>query len=155
VAALVVIFDQLTKAWALRALEDGPVHLVWTLRLNLAFNSGAAFGLGRGLAPVLAPLAILLVLALLGFGRSAVTTRPGAVALGLVLGGALGNLTDRLFGDHGGAVVDFIDLQWWPVFNLADTAITSGVVVLLMSGWRGAGRAGHPDEPPVPTGSAT
>jgi signal peptidase II len=136
VAAAVVTADQLTKSWALRALDDGPVHLVWTLRLNLSFNSGAAFGLGRGLAPILAPLAILLLVALLGFGRSALTSLPGAVALGLVVGGALGNLADRLFRGHGGAVVDFVDLQWWPVFNLADAAITCGVVLLVVSGWR-------------------
>lgn len=147
VAALVIAIDQLTKAWALRALEDGPVQVVWTLRLNLSFNSGAAFGLGKGLAPVLAPLGILLVLALLGFGRSAATTRPGAIALGLVLGGALGNLVDRLFGDHGGSVVDFIDLRWWPIFNIADAAISCGVVLLLVSGWRDAGRAGPAGDP--------
>ena len=142
VAAVVVTADQLAKAWALRALDDGPVHLIWTLRLNLSFNSGAAFGLGKSLAPVLAPLGILLVLVLLGFGRNAVTTRPGAIALGLVLGGAMGNLGDRLFRDHGGSVVDFIDLQWWPVFNLADAAITCGVVALLVTGLRGPGPDG-------------
>jgi signal peptidase II len=153
VAAVVITADQLTKAWALRALEDGPVHLVWTLRLNLSFNSGAVFGLGKGLTPVLAPLGILLVLALLGFARSAVTTRPGAFGLGLVLGGAMGNLADRLFGDHGGSVVDFIDLQWWPIFNIADAAISCGVVLLLVSSWRGTGRATDPDGLPDVTGS--
>jgi len=140
VAGSVTIADQLTKAWALNALDDGPVSLVWTLRLNLSYNSGAAFGVGRGLAPVLAPVGILLVLALLGFGRSSVTTRAGTVALGLVLGGAMGNLADRLVRHHGGSVVDFIDFQWWPVFNLADAAISCGVVLLLVTGWRDAGR---------------
>ena len=145
VAAVVTTADQLAKAWALRALDDGPVHLIWTLRLNLSFNSGAAFGLGKGLAPVLAPLGVLVVLLLLGFGRTAATTSPGAIALGLVLGGAMGNLGDRLFGGHGGSVVDFIDLQWWPVFNLADAAITCGVVLLLVSGWRGSDRDEAPE----------
>ncbi|MDQ3575637.1 MAG: signal peptidase II [Actinomycetota bacterium] len=135
VAAAVTTADQLTKAWALRALDEGPIHLIWTLRLDLSFNSGAAFGLGRGLAPVLTAVAILLVLALLGFGRAALATLPGTVALGLVLGGALGNLADRLFGHHDGSVVDFIDLRWWPVFNLADAAISCGVVLLLVSSW--------------------
>lgn len=152
VAAAVTTADQLAKAWALRALDDGPVHLVWTLRFNLSFNSGAAFGLGKGLAPVLAPLGILLVLALLGLGRSAVTTRTGAIALGLVLGGALGNLGDRLFRDHGGSVVDFIDLRWWPIFNLADVAISCGVVLLLVTGWRDAGRSSsHASSRPGPS----
>lgn len=139
VASVVVAADQLTKAWALTALAGGPVHVVWTLRFNLSFNSGAAFGFGRGLAPILAPVGIVLVLALLGFGRAATAMPAGAAALGLVVGGALGNLGDRLFRRHGGAVVDFIDLQWWPVFNLADAAITCGVVLLLVAGWR-AGR---------------
>ncbi len=152
---VVVTVDQLTKAWALRALDDGPVHLFWTLRLNLSFNSGAAFGLGKGLAPVLAPLGILLLLVLLGFARSAATTRAGAIGMGLVLGGALGNLGDRLFGGHGGSVVDFIDLQWWPVFNAADAAISCGVVLLLATGWRGTDRCDDPAEPEPESPAAT
>ncbi|HEX7167995.1 MAG TPA: signal peptidase II, partial [Acidimicrobiales bacterium] len=59
-----------------------------------------------------------------------------AAGLGLVLGGAVGNLADRLFRDHGGAVVDFVDLQWWPVFNVADIAISVGAVLLVVVGWR-------------------
>lgn len=143
VVAAVTTTDQLTKAWALATLDDGPVHLVWTLRLNLSFNSGAAFGMGQGLAPVLASVGILLVMALLGLGRTAVATWSGAVALGLVLGGALGNLGDRLFGAHHGAVVDFIDLQWWPVFNVADAAISCGVILLLVATWRESRQSRH------------
>jgi signal peptidase II len=63
-----------------------------------------------------------------------------ALAVGLVLGGALGNLADRLFRGHGflnGAVVDFVDLRVWPVFNLADAAITIGCLLLVWAGWRG------------------
>ena len=135
-----VALDQLTKSWALRALDDGPVHVLWTLRLRLSFNSGAAFGLGPGLAPLLVVVGIVLVVALLGFGRAATSTLAGTVALGLVLGGAVGNLVDRLLRQHGGAVVDFVDLQWWPVFNVADAAISCGVVVLLVVSWRGTHR---------------
>ena len=131
-AVAVVVLDQITKSWALRALEDGPRHVVWTLRFNLSFNSGAAFGLGKGLAPLLVVIGIVLVVALVGIGRSAGGSLPVSVALGLVLGGAVGNLADRLVRGHGGAVVDFIDLQWWPVFNVADAAITSGAVVLVL-----------------------
>jgi signal peptidase II len=146
-AAVVVALDQLTKTWALAALDDGPTHLVWTLRLNLSFNSGAAFGLGKGLAPFFVAAGVVMVVLLVGLGRSAGTTGPAAVALGLVLGGAVGNLADRLFRDHGGAVVDFIDLQWWPVFNLADAAITCGAVGLVLTGARVADRgAGGPAE---------
>ena len=135
-----VALDQLTKSWALRALDDGPVHVLWTLRLRLSFNSGAAFGLGPGLAPLLVVVGIVLVVAMLGFGRAATSTLAGTVALGLVLGGAVGNLVDRLLRQHGGAVVDFVDLQWWPVFNVADAAISCGVVVLLVVSWRGTHR---------------
>ena len=137
-AVAVVALDQVTKSWALRSLADGPVHLVWTLHLNLTFNSGAAFGLGRGLAPLLIAAALVLVALLVGMGRSGPPTPLAAFALGLVLGGAAGNLADRLLRDHGGAVVDFIDLQWWPVFNLADAAISCGAVLLVLAGRRTA-----------------
>ncbi|MDP9386464.1 MAG: signal peptidase II [Actinomycetota bacterium] len=139
-AAAVVVADQTTKTWALRALDDGPVHVVWTLRLNLSFNSGAAFGIGKGLGPLLVVVGVVLVVALVAMARSTPTTA-AAVAVGLVGGGAVGNLADRFLRDHGGAVVDFIDLQWWPVFNLADAAITCGALLLVVVGWRdGAGR---------------
>lgn len=133
-AVAVVAADQASKSWALRALDDGPVDVVWTLRLNLSFNSGAAFGIGRGLAPILVAAGIVMVLLLVGAGRGAAESAPAAAALGLLVGGATGNLTDRLLRDHGGAVVDFIDLQWWPVFNVADAAITCGAVLLVLTG---------------------
>ena len=63
VAALVVLLDQLTKHWALNALDTGPKHVVWTLRFNLAFNSGMAFSRGRGLGPVIGALALVVVVA--------------------------------------------------------------------------------------------
>lgn len=129
----VVAVDQFTKSWALRALDDGPRHVVWTLRLDLSFNSGAAFGLGKGLAPLLVVVGIVLLAVVVSIGRSAGTTLPAALGLGLMLGGAAGNLVDRIFRDHGGAVVDFIDLGWWPVFNVADSAITCGAVLLVVA----------------------
>jgi signal peptidase II len=133
-AAAVVALDQLTKAWAVRTLEDRSIHLVWTLRLHLSFNSGAAFGVGRGSAPLLVAVGVVLLVVLLNVGRRAAVTPAATVALGLVLGGAIGNLADRIVGGHGGAVVDFIDLQWWPVFNVADAAISCGAVLLLLAG---------------------
>jgi signal peptidase II len=127
----VVVADQVTKTLALHALADGPIHLFWTLRLNLSFNSGAAFGLGRGLGPVLVAVAIVVLVILLGLGRAAMARPVAAMALGLLLGGALGNLVDRVVRHHGGAVIDFIDFQWWPIFNVADMAITVGAVLLV------------------------
>jgi signal peptidase II len=131
-AAAVVLVDQLTKEWALRSLADGPVHLIWTLRFNLSINSGIAFGLGRGLGPVVVLAGIAVLVALMALTRSARLGVLGAVAAGLVFGGAVGNLADRLFRDQGG-VVDFVDLQWWPIFNVADAAISVGALLLL---WR-------------------
>ncbi len=130
--------DQLTKAWALVALEDGPIGLIGPVRLALTYNQGAAFGLGGALVPFLAVAAVVLVIALVV--RGDLTASPSmAAAAGLVVGGAFGNLADRLFRSPGmlrGAVVDFVDLRWWPVFNVADAAITCGCGVLLWSAWR-------------------
>ena len=136
-AAIVLVVDQLTKWWVVEQL-DQPVHLVWTLRLVRAYNTGTAFSLGAGLGPFIGLLAVVVVVVLVRVGRTVVSP-VGTIGLGLVLGGALGNLTDRLLRDgHGflrGAVVDFIDLQWWPIFNVADSAIVVGGVLLVLSGF--------------------
>ncbi|HEX2849413.1 MAG TPA: signal peptidase II [Acidimicrobiales bacterium] len=134
-AAGVFALDQVTKTLAVRGLADGPVHVWWTVTLNLSFNSGIAFSLGPGLTPWITAVVVVLVVVLLALTRR-VTSPAMAVALGLVLGGAIGNLADRLFRGHGGAVVDFIDVRWWPVFNVADIAITTGAVLLVLSGLR-------------------
>lgn len=132
VAAAVVIVDQLTKSWALDALANGRrIHVAWTLELALSFNTGAAFGIGRGLTPFLIVAALVLLVVLIGVGRTVVGL-PGAIAIGMVLGGSVGNLVDRLVRSHGGAVIDFIDLGWWPVFNVADMGISIGAVLLVL-----------------------
>jgi len=135
IAGAVLLVDQLTKSLALDALADGPVQLVWTLRLNLSFNSGVAFSAGRGLTPVITMAGIVL-LGVLVFLTSRVESRAQALPLGLLLGGAMGNLSDRLFRDHGGAVIDFIDFGWWPIFNVADMALTCGVILFVIVGLR-------------------
>ena len=137
VAALVVAVDQATKTWALHHASS-PRHIVWTLRLAVTLNSGSAFGLWRGASPLIIAGAILLVVVLLGLGRTASRTAnlPAAIAMGLLLGGALGNLSDRLFRHHHGAVIDFVDLRWWPVFNVADACITIGALLLVLVGFR-------------------
>jgi len=135
VAAGVVAVDQLTKWWALNALDDRTIDLVWTLRLNLTLNRGAAFGLGTSLGPIIGVAGVIIVIALVRAGRMEANLAVH-VALGMVAGGALGNLSDRAFrsghGFMGGAVVDFVDLQWWPVFNVADAALVCGVILLLL-----------------------
>jgi signal peptidase II len=139
VAAAVVAADHLTKWLALRELTTRDVELVGSLRLHLVFNNGSAFGLGSKFAPVIALLAVAIVVALLGVGRS-LTRTVSKVACAAIVGGAVGNLLDRLFRDGsgflGGPVVDFVDLQWWPVFNVADMAITCGAVVLALTAGR-------------------
>lgn len=137
VAAVVVAIDQATKWLALDRLVGGrEIDLVWTVRLRLVFNRGSAFGLGSRFAPVIAIVVVVVVLVLLRSRHQLVGALP-MVAAGLVVGGAVGNLLDRVLRDGhgflGGAVVDFIDVQWWPVFNVADTAICVGAVVLALT----------------------
>ena len=136
IAGLVVAVDQLTKTWALRALDDEVIDLVGSLRLRLVFNTGSAFSIGAGAGPVLAVVGVVIVVVLLR-ASSTVEGRWARTALGLVLGGAVGNLLDRALRDGdgflGGAVVDFVDLQWWPVFNVADAAICAGVALLAVT----------------------
>lgn len=134
-ALVVVALDQLSKHWALGALDnDHVIHLVGSLQFNLGFNTGMAFSQAEGIGPVIGVVGLIVVAFLLiGLRRDTV---PGSVAVGLVAGGAAGNIVDRLFRGDGwfrGAVVDFIDLQWWPIFNVADMAIVCGALALVVS----------------------
>ena len=139
-AAALVLLDQLTKWWALEALDSGRIiDVFWTLRLRLVFNTGAAFGSFEGLGPLLAIAAAAVAAALL-LNRRLASHRGSAVATGCVAGGALGNLADRVFrSDDGflaGAVVDFIDVQWWPVWNVADMGVVLGGAALVRHAYR-------------------
>jgi signal peptidase II len=144
VAALVIAVDQLTKAWAVHTLTDGhDIDVIWTLRFHLTFNGGMAFSQGRGLGPVIGVVALIVVVVLLVSLRRHNHSTFAAVAVGLVVGGAAGNILDRLVrsgdGFLGGEVVDFIDFQWWPIFNVADSAVVIGGALLLLASWRAAG----------------
>lgn len=136
VAGILVGIDQLTKWWALSALDGGrTIDIVWTLRLSLAFNEGMAFSQAGGLGRLIALAAVVIVVALVRSLKRATDLRP-RVAMTLIVGGALGNVVDRVFRGSqwlNGAVVDFIDLQWWPVFNVADMCIVCGAVLLAWS----------------------
>ena len=137
-AGAVLCVDQITKSWAVAALDDRIIDIVWTLRLRLVFNTGFAFSTASGLGPVLAVVAIVIVGALWASRRRMDRTW-AAVGLGAIIGGALGNLADRVVRGAAwgrGAVVDFIDLQWWPIFNVADSAITVGLVIVLFHLYR-------------------
>jgi signal peptidase II len=126
------ILDRISKIWAEHTLVNGPVDVisgVFTLRFTT--NPGGAFSFGTS-APWFFATATVVVSSTI-VATAFRDRRPvHAVALGLVLGGALGNLTDRLIRGPGltGNVVDFIDLHYWPVFNLADTAIVVGALLL-------------------------
>ena len=135
VAAAVIVIDQITKIWAVAGLDDGPIDLVWTLRLRLIYNTGASFGVGESIGRWLALVIIAVVVAVIRYART-VPYRPARLLLGAIVGGAIGNLIDRVFrADDGflsGGVVDFIDFQWWPVFNIADIAVVCGALALMV-----------------------
>jgi signal peptidase II len=142
VAGITLLADQLTKHWAVNRLaDDRMIHVVWTLRFNLTFNSGMSFSRGEGLGPVIGIIALVVVVVLLLSLRRE-GSRLGDIGAGLVIGGALGNVADRVFRGEGwlnGAVVDFIDFQWWPIFNIADIGVTVGGTLLLVGSVLGSG----------------
>lgn len=147
-----LLLDQLSKSWAVRNLSGRDVEVLWTLRFNLAYNSGASFSMGEGWGCWIALVAVLIV-ALLVWQGLTVRTRLAAVALALIVGGALGNVIDRAFragggGFLGGSVVDFIDFQWWPVFNVADMGVVVGAILLVVSSFLPV-----PDDDDVDTGA--
>jgi len=133
--AAIVAADQLTKTWAVAALADGPKQIIDdTVKLELARNSGSAFSGFQGYTPVLAILALGITV-LIARAVRRTTDRWVMIGLVLVLGGALGNLTDRLVRSPGflrGHVVDFVAVGWWPVFNVADSCVTIGAIVLVV-----------------------
>jgi signal peptidase II len=136
IAAVIVSLDQLSKHWAVSQLNDGhTVHVLWTLQFNLAFNGGMAFGRGQGLGPVIGVIATVVVVFLVLSLRQS-ENKMSIIGVGLIVGGAMGNIVDRLFrGDawlHG-KVVDFIDFQWFPIFNVADICVNVGGGLLVLS----------------------
>ena len=135
IALAVIAIDQLSKHWAVNALTGKPPqHVVWTLQWNLSFNSGMAFSTGQGIGPIIGLVAlVVIVVVVLGVRKN--QNPLVAVAAGFVVGGAIGNLLDRLFrGDawlHG-SVVDFIDFQWFPIFNVADMGVNIGGALFVL-----------------------
>jgi signal peptidase II len=121
------LFDFLTKMWALSTLTSNPRPIIGSfLQLVLVKNSGAAFSFATGFTIFFTLLALAVVVAVTFFAPR-VTSHGWLIAMGLLLGGVLGNLTDRIFRQPGflsGYVIDWIEIPHWPVFNLADSAIT-------------------------------
>jgi signal peptidase II len=141
IAGVVIALDQVTKTWALGDRLTYPgIHLWGDVRLARTFNDGVAFGLGGGAAPVLIAVAVLGA-ALVIFKKQLPINRWVITGMGLVLGGGAGNLVDRLVRDHGGAVIDFIDVgtlplinREWPVFNIADICVVAGAIIIAIFG---------------------
>lgn len=136
VAAVVLTLDVVTKALAVELLPPGqPVPIIgdkitWTL----VRNSGAAFSMATGYTWVLTLIATCVVVGIFWMGRRLVSPW-WAIGLGLILGGAMGNLVDRFFRAPGplrGHVVDFLSVGWWPVFNVADPSVVGGAILLVV-----------------------
>ena len=153
VALLALIADIATKSWAVAALSNGqPRQIVGSLlKFQYARNSGAAFSMATGSTWVFTLVAGFVALGIIVIaGR--IKSRPWAVALGLLLGGSLGNLTDRIFrspGQFRGLVVDWIELPHWPIFNIADSVIVIAACLIALLSIRGIGyrdEVGHRQE---------
>ena len=142
VAAVVVpaiAADQVTKAWAVAELDDRSISVLPTVDFALTYNSGFSFGTGEGLGPLVG----IVVTAIVGFIAWRMwleTDRRRLILLAAVFGGAVGNLIDRLFRTDGGwpltgEVVDFIDVSWYAVFNVADAVLVVAVIVFIVTEW--------------------
>jgi signal peptidase II len=146
VALAAYALDVGTKLVAVaRLTPDDPVDVVGgLLRFELVRNPGAAFSTGTSYTVLLSGIAVIAAGVVLRFGRR-LGDRTWAVALGLLLAGVAGNLTDRVFREPGflrGHVVDFLELPHWPVFNVADMLIDAAVLLIVVQTWRGVGITG-------------
>jgi signal peptidase II len=135
VAAAVLVLDIVTKVLAVHLLTPGqPVSIIGdTVSWTLVRNSGAAFSMATGYTWVLTLIATAVVIGIIWMGRRLVSPW-WAIGLGMILGGAMGNLVDRFFRSPGplrGHVVDFLSIGWWPVFNVADPAVVGGAALLV------------------------
>lgn len=144
-AAVVVLLDQISKALVVDRIDTGDlVHVLGPLDFTHSHNDGVAFGLAGGGGVFVILLACLALVALGAFIASAPKSNLTWIAGGLILGGAAGNLIDRVRIGH---VTDFILLPSWPAFNLADCAITVGVIMLILALIRDGGREQDPERP--------
>lgn len=139
-AGVVVVVDQITKWIALRTLVPTPAVLIdGFLQFRLVKNPGSAFSFFQGGGAVIALIAIVAVAMIVVIARQ-LPSRIEGFAVGLVLGGAVGNLVDRIFrgadGFLSGKVIDFIDFDFFPTFNAADSAITIGAILAVLLAFR-------------------
>ncbi len=140
VVVAVVLVDQLTKWWAVSELDDGStIEIVPTLELHLVHNSGFSFSTGSGNGQLIGVLVLALSGAMVWYIARA-TSAASVMLVAAILGGAIGNLGDRLFrADDGllsGKVVDFINVTWYAVFNIADASVVCGAIAVVLVEWR-------------------
>lgn len=150
VGLLVLGLDQLTKALALHYLEPGEsVNVIGSvLKFNLIRNSGAAFSLGAGYTPVISVIQITVAVVVVWYSRRLGSTG-WALAFGFLFGGAVGNIVDRIFREPSpfhGHVVDFLQTPHWAIFNVADMAVTSAAILLVIQTLRGVRLDGSRDK---------
>jgi signal peptidase II len=135
----IFLADYLTKFAAVKYLMEGPVYIFGDVfKLQLLFNTGAAFSIATSATVFLSVFAMSAAAGILYFA-SRIDSHKWALALGLVLGGILGNLSDRIFREPGGLqgpVVDWISVLSWPTFNIADSAVVVGVLTIVWLTWR-------------------
>ena len=158
VALIVIVIDQITKAIALATLQpriaagDGPIEVLGpVLKLTFVQNTGAGFGIGAGFTWIFALIAVVVAIVIIRTARK-LGSVAWAIALGGLMGGALGNLVDRIIRPPGfgeayagpgqGYVVDFLQLPYWPVFNVADMAIVGSAILMVLLTMRGIPLAG-------------
>jgi signal peptidase II len=153
VGLVVLGLDQLTKALALQHLTPGePVNVIGSLlKFNLIRNPGAAFSLGTSYTPVISAIQIIVAVGVVWLSRK-LGSVGWAVAFGFLFGGAVGNITDRIFREPSpfhGHVVDFLQTPHWAIFNVADMAVTSAAALLVIQTLRGVHLDGTKDSAKV------
>ena len=127
---IVILFDQLLK-WAIESSRF-VAEYSW-LKIHYLTNTGAGFGILQGRTLLLGFLSLLVAGGVLYYYKDLPTDRKGQILWGIFLGGVIGNMLDRFFR---GFVIDFIDLGWWPAFNIADIAISISVILIVILYWK-------------------
>lgn len=139
IALTIWLIDYATKTWALSNFSSDPQRVIGTfLQFTLLKNSGAAFSFASGFTLIFSLLAVAVVATIIRFaGR--ISSRGWLICAGLLLGGVLGNLTDRVFREPGfflGHVIDWIQIPNWPIFNIADIAISTAALLAFIQTMR-------------------
>jgi signal peptidase II len=148
VVLVTIVLDQLTKWWAVDGLFPDTVEVLPTLEFDLTYNTGMSFSTGSDLG-VFIGIGVIAVSGFLNNNIIGEQRRTRALLMASILGGAVGNLLDRLFRGDGkpltGPVVDFIDVSWWAVFNVADIFVVCGVIGFALYEWLYADQDETPD----------